>query len=99
MTVRVSVLGLAIIIFQPTANPAAGLLITHSQLIDGTGAPARPADVRVAGDAISDIGTGLAPRPGERVIDAGGKSWRQVSSICTATPIAGSTTLRTRPRR
>ena len=73
MTVRVSVLGLAIIIFQPTANPPAGLLITHGQLIDGTGAPARPADLRVAGDAISDIGTGLAPRPGERVIDAGGK--------------------------
>ncbi|HXH07643.1 MAG TPA: D-aminoacylase [Vicinamibacterales bacterium] len=54
---------------QPEAT---GLLIRGGRVVDGTGAPARAADVRVRGDAIAEIGTSLAPAPGERVIDAAG---------------------------
>src|SRR5262249_57076025 len=42
------------------------------QPIDGAGAAARRADVRVAGDTIAAVGEHLAPLPGDRVIDAGG---------------------------
>ena len=49
-----------------------GLLIRNGLVVDGTGAPGRVADVRVTGDAIADVGAGLAPRPGERIIDANG---------------------------
>lgn len=52
--------------------PAAPLLIRNAELVDGTGAPARRADVRVSGDAIVAVAAGLTPEPGERVIDAGG---------------------------
>jgi N-acyl-D-amino-acid deacylase len=41
-------------------------------VLDGTGAAARRADVRVAGDAIVEVGSALAPRAGERVVDATG---------------------------
>jgi N-acyl-D-amino-acid deacylase len=50
-----------------------GLLIRNGLLIDGTGAAPRPADVRVSGDAIVEIGDSLTPGAGERTIDAGGK--------------------------
>jgi N-acyl-D-aspartate/D-glutamate deacylase len=40
-------------------------------LVDGTGAPARRADVRVRGGKVVEIGPGLAP-DGEVVVDAGG---------------------------
>src|SRR5947209_5778300 len=72
MTLRTGVLGLVLALLQPTTNPPAGLLIKNAQLIDGTGSPARRADVRVAGDHISEVGDGLAPRAGERVLDARG---------------------------
>ena len=47
------------------------LLIRNGSLVDGTGAPARAADVAVAGDRIAAVGPGLQ---GEalRVIDAAG---------------------------
>jgi N-acyl-D-amino-acid deacylase len=48
------------------------LLIRGGTLVDGTGAPRRAADVRVVGDRIREVGR-LAPRPGERVIDARGR--------------------------
>jgi N-acyl-D-amino-acid deacylase len=73
MTVRVSLLSLLVTIAQVASNAPAGLLITHGQLIDGTGAAPRRADVRLAGSLISEIQDELAPRPGERVIDAAGK--------------------------
>lgn len=41
-------------------------------MIDGAGAPARRADVRVAGDSIAEIGPALRPRPGEQVPDVSG---------------------------
>lgn len=46
-------------------------LIRGGSVIDGTGAPARMADLRVAGERIREIGR-LTPQPGERVIDARG---------------------------
>jgi N-acyl-D-amino-acid deacylase len=54
------------------AQAPGGLIIRNGLVVDGTGAPGRAADVRVAGDAIAEVGAGLAPRPGERVIDAKG---------------------------
>lgn len=47
------------------------LLITGGRLIDGTGAAARDADVRVRGGRIAEIGPDLVPQ-GERIIDANG---------------------------
>jgi len=51
----------------------AELLIRNGRLVDGTGGPPRAADVRIAGDAIVEVGSALAPGAGERVIDAGGR--------------------------
>jgi N-acyl-D-amino-acid deacylase len=47
-------------------------LIRGGTLVDGTGAPARAADVRVQGGLIAEIGAGLEAGPRERVIDAAG---------------------------
>ena len=47
------------------------LLVRGGMLVDGTGAPARPADVRVRDGVIVEVGAGLAP-DGETEIDAGG---------------------------
>jgi N-acyl-D-amino-acid deacylase len=55
------------------AQAPTGLLIHNGVVMDGTGAPARKADVRVAGDTIVEVAASLAPRPGERTIDAGGQ--------------------------
>nr|NIP82121.1 amidohydrolase family protein [Gemmatimonadota bacterium]NIQ57795.1 amidohydrolase family protein [Gemmatimonadota bacterium]NIU77950.1 amidohydrolase family protein [Gammaproteobacteria bacterium]NIX47035.1 amidohydrolase family protein [Gemmatimonadota bacterium]NIY11401.1 amidohydrolase family protein [Gemmatimonadota bacterium] len=54
----------------PAPEPASSLIV-GARLIDGTGAPARPAAVRIAGDRIAAVGD-LAPRAGERVVDAAG---------------------------
>ena len=50
---------------------AQGLLIKGGTVVDGTGAPARRADVRTRGSDIVEVGDGLS-HDGERVIDAGG---------------------------
>ena len=47
------------------------LVIRGADLIDGTGAPARRADLAVAGDRIAEIGR-IAPSLGHRVIEAAG---------------------------
>lgn len=49
-----------------------GFLIKGGTVVDGTGAPAYKADVRVTGDRIAEIGTGLERRGREQVIDAAG---------------------------
>ena len=49
-----------------------GMLIRGGRVVDGTGAPAYPADVRVTDGVISEIGQGLAPATGERVFHADG---------------------------
>src|SRR5262245_16913234 len=46
------------------------LLINGGPFIDGTLAPRRAADLRLSGDALTEIAPGLAPRAGERVVDA-----------------------------
>lgn len=48
------------------------LLIKHGTVVDGSGAPAYAADVRVAGGRIAEIGRDLKAGVGERVIDASG---------------------------
>ncbi len=52
-------------------SPPASTLVRGALLVDGTGAPGRRGDLRIAGDRIAAIGE-LAPAPGERVIDATG---------------------------
>jgi len=47
------------------------LVIRGADLIDGTGAPARRADLAVSGDRIAEIGR-IAPSLGHRVIEAAG---------------------------
>ena len=49
----------------------AATLIVNARLLDGTGAPARDAAVRIEGGRIAAVGT-LQPSPGETVIDASG---------------------------
>jgi len=49
----------------------ADLLIRGGVVVDGTGAPAFRADVRVQGDSIVEVGPDLSLQ-GERVLDAGG---------------------------
>ena len=50
---------------------AAATLIVNANLIDGTGAPARAAAVRIDGDRIVAVGD-LAPAAGDSVVDAHG---------------------------
>ena len=47
------------------------LLIRNAMVLDGTGAPGRQADVRIAGAKIVEVGR-LTPASGERMIDVGG---------------------------
>ncbi|HSG87663.1 MAG TPA: D-aminoacylase [Pseudomonadales bacterium] len=53
------------------ATGSASTLIRGALLVDGTGAPAVRADVRIEGDRIAAIGA-LAPRAGETLVDAQG---------------------------
>src|ERR1035438_8097251 len=50
----------------------AGMLIRGGRVVDGTGAPAYRADVRVRDGFISEIAPSLAPVADERVFDAEG---------------------------
>ena len=47
-------------------------LIRNGTVVDGTGAPAYAADVRVRGGQVVEIGRGLALQPNERAVDATG---------------------------
>src|SRR5436190_20460273 len=53
----------------PIAQPTAGILIRGGTVVDGSGTPKRPADVRIVDDKIAEVGK-LSPKSGERVIDA-----------------------------
>src|SRR3972149_4531740 len=60
---------------RPGATGQSGdptLLVRGGLLVDGTGGPARRADLRIAGDTIVEVAPGLEARPGERVVDASG---------------------------
>lgn len=50
---------------------AADVVVRNAVVVDGTGAPARRADVRIAGGRIAAIGE-LAPKRGDAVVDAHG---------------------------
>ncbi len=50
----------------------ADLFVRGGLVIDGTGSPAVPADVRVRGGSIVEVGHGLAPA-GEEILDADGR--------------------------
>jgi N-acyl-D-aspartate/D-glutamate deacylase len=48
------------------------MLIKGGKVVDGTGAPAKIADVRVADGKIVEVGQGLSAQAGERLFDAAG---------------------------
>lgn len=50
---------------------AGGFVIVNARVADGTGAPLRAANVRIAGDRIQNVGA-FEPRAGERVVYAEG---------------------------
>src|SRR6476619_5672216 len=53
-------------------SPSATILISGGTVIDGSGGPARRADVRLRGDTIAEGASSLSARAGERVIEAPG---------------------------
>jgi len=69
-TVAAALLSASIVGCEPAA-PSYDLVLRGGQVIDGTGAPARTADVAIEGDAIAAIGD-LGGADAERVIDASG---------------------------
>jgi N-acyl-D-amino-acid deacylase len=52
--------------------PAADLLIRNAKVVDGTGAAAMVADVRIRGDRIAEVAPRLEPLPGEGLREARG---------------------------
>jgi N-acyl-D-amino-acid deacylase len=56
---------------SPQASQGGATLITNANVLDGTGASAKKAGVRIAADRIVEIGD-LKPLPGETVFDAKG---------------------------
>jgi N-acyl-D-amino-acid deacylase len=48
-------------------------LIRNARVLDGTGAAARTADLRIVGDRIDAVGR-LAPSPADRIVDASGRT-------------------------
>ncbi len=52
------------------------ILIKGGTVIDGSGAPAQKADVRVRDGLITAIAADLSPADDERVVDAKGRSGR-----------------------
>lgn len=62
------------IVFAPTDRAlAASTLIEDARVVDGTGASARTADVRIEGDRIVAVGS-LSPLSGEKVVPAAGRT-------------------------
>ena len=50
---------------------APGMIITGARIIDGSGSPPRPGNVRVEGDRIVAVGD-VAPAAGDTIVDAKG---------------------------
>jgi len=75
MTIRILALGLALALSgateQAPAPSPSTTLIRNALLVDGTGAPARRADVRIRGDRIVQVGQ-LQRATGDRIVDANG---------------------------
>jgi N-acyl-D-amino-acid deacylase len=72
MPVRLALALALMLVVRAAAQPAAGILVRHGLVVDGTGAPARAADVRIRGDVIVEVASGLRAGADERVIDADG---------------------------
>ncbi|HKQ98547.1 MAG TPA: D-aminoacylase [Candidatus Polarisedimenticolia bacterium] len=71
-TLAVTLLVAAIVASAAFAPAAfAATLIRNVRVIDGTGSPARAADVRIEGGRIAAVGT-LPPTPADVVVDGGG---------------------------
>jgi len=60
------------------------ILIRNGRVLDGTGAPARVADVGIHGAAVTNVGR-IRTSEAERTIDAKGKYVAPVSSTSTRT--------------
>ncbi len=58
---------------QPPVSQAADVLIVNGLVVDGTGSPARRADVAIRGDRIVAVAANLSRTTARRVIDAQGK--------------------------
>jgi N-acyl-D-amino-acid deacylase len=78
-SVRLALLAAALLLTFASTNAktpgvaAPRILIRSGEVIDGTGTPARRADVRVEGDTIVEVGPNLRPREGETVLEASGQ--------------------------
>jgi N-acyl-D-amino-acid deacylase len=72
LVAAVAAVGFVLWAAPPVAQGPASILVTGGTVIDGTGAPGRPAAIRIDGDTIVEVAPGLQPRPGERVVDARG---------------------------
>ncbi|HET7550534.1 MAG TPA: D-aminoacylase [Gemmatimonadaceae bacterium] len=87
MTLRRALLGCAVIATTLQAVAATGLeaqsrpgesgaqpalLVRGGSVLDGSGDAARRLDVRIVGDSIAEVAASIAPRPGDRVVDASG---------------------------
>jgi N-acyl-D-amino-acid deacylase len=57
---------------EPPQTATTSFVIVNARIADGTGAPLRNANVRVAGDRITAVGT-FEPQPNEPVLDAKGR--------------------------
>jgi len=58
---------------QAFPQTASSVLIRGGEVIDGTAGPPRRLEIRIREDRIAEVGVGLTPRRGERLIDASGK--------------------------
>src|SRR5919197_108994 len=72
MKIRALVLAGAVLASVAPSGFAQSLRITNALVIDGTGAPARQADVRIVDGKIESIGPRGSADPRDRVIDAHG---------------------------
>jgi N-acyl-D-amino-acid deacylase len=75
---RLAMVAAVVAVLAGTAGVAAAegattTLIVNASIVDGTGAPARAGAVRLDGDRIAEVGD-LSPKPGERVVDAKGRT-------------------------
>ena len=70
-TLPVAVFVVATLLLLASCGPEFDLVVRHGDVIDGTGAPPRRADVAVRGDRIADIGS--AGGRGRVEIDASGQ--------------------------
>src|SRR5262249_55206445 len=66
--------GLVLLSVLPCLAQTDVVLIHGARVVDGTGAPARMADVRLRGGRIEAVGTDIAAPGGARVVEAAGKT-------------------------